>query len=103
MLRRLSRRETLVAGAGAFAAGLGLAADPARALNDYADQIKKFTGSQAPVEGRVKLELPELAENGNTVPLSVAVDGPMDEGTYVQEILVLAPANPNARVIRFRC
>jgi len=102
MLRRLSRRETLAAGAGAFAAGLGLAADPARALNDYADQIKKFTGGQVPVEGRVKLELPELAENGNTVPLSVTLDGPVDEGTYVQEILVLAPANPNARVIRFR-
>ena len=102
MLRRLSRRETLAASAGAFAAGLGLAAGPARALNDYADQIKKFTGGQTPVEGKVKLELPELAENGNTVPLSVALDGPTDEGTYVQEILVLAPANPNARVIRFR-
>jgi sulfur-oxidizing protein SoxY len=102
MLRRLNRREALTAGAGAFAAGLGLAAGPARALNDYADQIKEFTGGKAPVEGKVKLELPELAENGNTVPLSVAVDGPTDEGLYVQEILVVAPANPNARVIRFR-
>jgi len=102
MLRQLSRRETLTVGAGAFAAGLGLAASPARALNDYADQIKKFTGGKAPVEGRIKLELPELAENGNTVPLSVAVDGPTGEGTHVEEILVLAPANPNARVIQFR-
>jgi sulfur-oxidizing protein SoxY len=102
MLRQLSRRETLTVGAGAFAAGLGLAASPARALNDYADQIKKFTGGKAPIEGRIKLELPELAENGNTVPLSVAVDGPTGEGTHVEEILVLAPANPNARVIQFR-
>jgi len=102
MLQRLNRREALTAGAGALAAGLGLAAAPAHALNDYADQIKKFTGGKAPVEGGLKLELPELAENGNTVPLSVTVDGPMGEGTYVQEILVVAPANPNARVIRFR-
>jgi sulfur-oxidizing protein SoxY len=102
MLERLSRREALTAGAGALAAGLGLAAGPAYALNDYAEQIKQFTGGKAPVEGRVKLELPELAENGNTVPLSVAVIGPTDEGTHVEEILVLAPANPNARVIRFR-
>src|SRR5215468_11923228 len=102
MPRRLNRREALTAGAAAFAAGLGSAPGPARALNDYADQIKKFTGGQTPVAGKVKLELPELAENGNTVPLSVALDGPTDEGTYVQEILVLAPANPNARVIRFR-
>src|SRR5262249_9733095 len=45
-------------------------------------------------------ELPELAENGNTVPLSVAVLP--GEGAYVQEVLVVAPENPNARVIRFR-
>jgi sulfur-oxidizing protein SoxY len=102
MLRRLNRREALTAGAGVFAAGVGLAAGPARALNDYADQINKFTGGKTPVEGRVTLELPELAENGNTVPLSVAVDGEMGEGIHVQEILVVAPANPNGRVIRFR-
>jgi sulfur-oxidizing protein SoxY len=101
MSRRLNRREALAA-VGAFAAGVGSAAGPAHALNDYAEQIAKFTGGKMPVEGRVKLELPELAENGNTVPLSVAVDGPSGEGAYVQEILVVAPANPNARVIRFR-
>jgi len=98
----MNRREVLTAGAGALAAGMGLAAGPARAANDYADQIKAFTGGRTPVEGRMKLELPELAENGNTVPLSVAVDGPIGEGAHVQEILVVAPANPNARVIRFR-
>jgi sulfur-oxidizing protein SoxY len=99
MLRRLNRREALTAGAGALAASVGWAADSACA-NDYADQIKAFTGGRTPVEGGVRLELPELAENGNTVPLSVAVDAP--EGVHVQEILVVAPANPNARVIRFR-
>jgi sulfur-oxidizing protein SoxY len=99
--RRLNRRDALMAGAGALAAS-GLAASTARAANDYADQIKAFTGGRTPVEGRMKLELPELAENGNTVPLSVAVDGPLGDGAHVQEILVVAPANPNARVIRFR-
>jgi sulfur-oxidizing protein SoxY len=101
MSRRLNRREALATGV-AFVAGAGSTARPARALNDYAEQIVKFTSGTMPVEGRVKLELPELAENGNTVPLSVAVDGPNGEGVYVQEILVVAPANPNARVIRFR-
>jgi sulfur-oxidizing protein SoxY len=101
MLRRISRREALAAGTGAVTVGLGFA-EPALALNDYADQIKKFTGGKTPVEGRVRLELPELAENGNTVPLSVAVEGPTADGAHVEEILVVAPANPNARVIRFR-
>jgi sulfur-oxidizing protein SoxY len=100
MSKRLNRREALTAGAGAMAASVGLAAGPARALNDYADQIKAFTGGRSPAEGRMRLELPELAENGNTVPMSVAVESP--EGRQVQEILVLAPANPNARVLRFR-
>jgi sulfur-oxidizing protein SoxY len=100
--RRLNRREALTAGAGALAAGAGLAAGPARAVNDYAEQIKAFTGGRTPVEGGMKLDLPELAENGNTVPLSVAVNGPIGDGAHVQEILVVAPANPNARVIRFR-
>jgi sulfur-oxidizing protein SoxY len=99
MLRPLNRREALAAGAGALAAGVGLTADSARALNDYADQIKEFTGGRTPVESGMRLELPELAENGNTVPLSVAVDTPV--GAHVQEIVVFAPANPNARVIRF--
>ena len=102
MPRRLNRREALTAGAAAFAAGLGSAPGPARALNDYVDQITKFTGGKTPVEGKVRLELPELAENGNTVPLSVAVEGAAGEGAHVQEILVVAPENPNARVIRFR-
>jgi sulfur-oxidizing protein SoxY len=100
MWRRLNRREALTAGAAAMATGVGLAAGPARAANDYAEQIKAFTGGRTPVEGGVRLELPELAENGNTVPLSVAVDAP--DGAHVQEVLVLAPANPNARVIGFR-
>lgn len=102
MSRRLNRREALTAGAGALAAGVVLAAGPARAVNDYADQIRTFTGGRTPVEGRMKLDLPELAENGNTVPLSVAVDGPLADGVHAQEILVVAPENPNARVIRFR-
>jgi hypothetical protein len=53
MLRRLNRREALTAGAGALAASVGLATGPARALNDYADQIRQFTADRTPVEGRM--------------------------------------------------
>jgi sulfur-oxidizing protein SoxY len=97
----ISRRHAMAAGVGAVAAGFGLAAGPAHAANDYAEQIRKFTGGKQPVAGRIRLELPELAENGNTVSMSVAVDAPAGD-THVEEILVVAPANPNARVVRFR-
>jgi sulfur-oxidizing protein SoxY len=101
MPQGMTRREALAAGAGASIVGLGLASGRARA-NDYAEEIAKFTGGKAPREGRVTLELPEIAENGNTVPLAVAVDGATSGDVHVQEILVVAPANPNARVARFR-
>ena len=99
-----NRRQALAAaaGAGACAAGLGVAAGPALAVNDYAEQIIKFTGGTKPIGARVKLDLPELAENGNTVSMAVKVDGPMTAASHLEEILVLAPNNPNARVVRFR-
>lgn len=102
MSQGLNRRQALVAGAGLYAAGLGFAAGPALAANDYAEQIRKFTGGKMPIGARVKLDLPELAENGNTVSMAVTVDGPMTAERHLEEILVLAPNNPNARVVRFR-
>src|SRR5579864_743502 len=98
----LNRRQALAVGAGACAAGLGFTAGPGLAANNYAEEIKKFTRGKTPVEARVKLDLPELAENGNTVSMAVTVDGPMNADSHVEEILVLAPNNPNARVVRFR-
>jgi sulfur-oxidizing protein SoxY len=105
MSHGLNRRQALgaaaAAGAGVCAAGLGFAAGPALAVNGYAEEIIKFTGGMKPMGARVKLDLPELAENGNTVSMAVKVDGPMTE-SHLEEILVLAPNNPNARVVRFR-
>jgi sulfur-oxidizing protein SoxY len=98
----VDRRLALVIGAAAVAAGLGWPAGPAQAANDYADEMRKFTGGKEPVAANVRLELPELAENGNTVPLSVTVDGETTQGVRVEEILILAPNNPNARVALFR-
>ena len=62
------RRQALALGASALAAAFGALPAPAFAANDSADLIKKFTGGKQPAEGKVKLDLPEIAENGNTVP-----------------------------------
>jgi len=96
----LSRRQVLAGSAGALAAaGLGIA--PAQAANNAQDLIKAFTGGKTPTEGKVKLDLPEIAENGNTVPMTVTVDSPMTEQSHVTEVLVLADGNPNAGVATF--
>ena len=97
---RLSRREALAAGASAVAiASLGIA--PAKAANDSADLIRKFTGGKAATEGKVKLDLPEIAENGNTVPMTVMVESPMTDASHVTEVLVVGDGNPNGGMATF--
>jgi sulfur-oxidizing protein SoxY len=74
-----------------------MAAD-AETTNDAAKWIEKFTGGKEPAKGKVSLDLPEIAENGNTVPLTVSVESPMTADSYVKEIMILADGNPNAGV-----
>jgi sulfur-oxidizing protein SoxY len=49
--------------------------------------------------GRVKLEIPPLVENGNTVACAVAVESPMTETDYVKAIHVFNEKNPQPNVI----
>jgi sulfur-oxidizing protein SoxY len=98
-MRIVNRREALVLGAAALAAAASIA--PAQAANDAADLIKKFTGGKTAAEGKVKLDLPEIAENGNTVPMTVSVESPMSEQSYVTEVLVVGDGNPNAGMATF--
>lgn len=51
-----------------------------------------------PREGRVKIELPPLVENGNTVPFSVTVDSPMTEQDHVRSIHVFNEKNPQPNI-----
>ena len=97
-----NRRQALGIGAGALAAAaLGGSTLPALAKNDSEDLIKKFTGGKLPTEGKVKLDLPEIAENGNTVPMTVSVESPMSEQSHVTDVLVVADGNPRAGVVTF--
>ncbi len=99
----ISRRQALAVGAAAIAAAaLGQSVTPASAANNIDEMIKKFTGGATPAAGKVKLDLPEIAENGNTVPITVSVESPMTDKDYVSEVIVLADGNPNAGVATFR-
>jgi len=100
MTRRFNRREALATGAGLAGAVL-LGTPAAHAKNDSDEAIKKFTGGKAPAEGKVKLDLPEIAENGNTVPMTVTVESPMTEASHVTDVLVVANENPRSGVVTF--
>ena len=54
------------------------------------------------MQGKVKLDLPEIAENGNTVPMNVAVESPMTEQSHVTDLMIVADRNPRAGVVTFR-
>jgi sulfur-oxidizing protein SoxY len=97
----VSRRQALVLGAGTVAAAVGGLPTPALAKNDAEELIKAFAGGKTLEQGKIKLDLPEIAENGNTVPMTVSVESPMTEQSYVSEVLVLADGNPRAGVARF--
>lgn len=101
-LIHFNRRQALAVGVGTVAAAMICgSAGPAFAANDSDDLIKKFTGGKAPSQGRVKLDLPEIAENGNTVPMTVSVESPMTEQSHVTDVLIVADENPRAAVATF--
>src|SRR6266851_2571301 len=105
MSRDTSRREFLLT-AGA-AAGLGLASviavEPARATPVAMEEaIRKVIGAARVTPGRVKLDVPPLVENGNTVPLAVSVESPMTEADHVRAIHVFTEKNPQPDVVSFR-
>jgi sulfur-oxidizing protein SoxY len=100
MTFNLNRRQLLAASIGTLAAAGGCC-DLAYAKNDAEETIKRFTGGKQPAAGKVKLDLPEIAENGNTVPMAVSVDSPMTEQSHVTDVLVVADENPRAGVAMF--
>ena len=67
----------------------------------FEDAYKKLVGDRKPTETRVKLDMPDLAENGNMVPFSVAVESPMTGAEYVKSITILSTGNPQPVIATF--
>lgn len=63
--------------------------------------IAKITGGAPLKSGRVQLQIPVLADNGNSVSLRVAVDSPMTAADHVKSIHLFAPKNPRPNVANF--
>jgi sulfur-oxidizing protein SoxY len=101
MAARFDRRQVLALGTGAVAFATW-GGSTAHAANDAQDIIDKFTGGKKAAEGKVRLDLPEIAENGNTVPMTVSVESPMTEQSHVTDVLIVADGNPRGGVATFR-
>lgn len=80
------------------AAGLTLAVLPApvgAAESETLEElVRRVTDGAQPVETGVRLDIPALVENGNSVDVRIAVDSPMTEAAHVRWIHLIADRNP---------
>jgi sulfur-oxidizing protein SoxY len=100
-----TRRDVLKI-AGALAAGcVAVHVSPDTARADPAEMraaVAGMVGEARINAGRVKLDIPPLVENGNTVPCTVTVESPMTAADHVKAIHVFAERNPQPNVISVR-
>ena len=66
-----------------------------------ASAIRQVVGDAVVRTGKVKLDVPPLVENGNTVPMTVSVDNPMTPENHVKSIHVFNEKNPQPNVGNF--
>ena len=67
-----------------------------------ADAIKKLYDGKAMSDGRIKLDVPPIAENGLVVPINIEVESPMTDADYVKAVHVFADGNPLPNVVSYR-
>lgn len=92
-----TRRDFLIAaGSIAIAAAAGRASATPAAMQDA---IRRVVGTTPVRRGKVRIDLSPLVDNGNAVPLAVAIDSPMTPADHVKAIHVFAERNPLPNVL----
>lgn len=97
-----SRRQFLATGG---IAALAAALAPRMAFADekaVAEEIRKAFGDKPQAAGRIKLDVPQIAENGLVVPINIDVESPMTADDFVKAVHVFADGNPLPRVVTYR-
>ena len=97
--RGATRREALAVGAGLASALVMRRAEATPA--EMEEAIRAFAGEAEVRPGKIKLDVPLLVENGNSVPLTVAVDSPMTPSDHVRKIGIFNEKNPQPNVANF--
>lgn len=95
-------RRAVLGGCALVPIALPMAALGASPDDQLATAIREATNGAAVRQGRVALTMPELAENGNSVALTVAVDSPMTAADHVRQVHILSEKNPIAGIARFK-
>ena len=95
----MKRRRFLATAVGAIA--WPASAQRFQPAQDIRPLIAEITRGAQPSAGGIEVELPQIAENGNSVPMRVRVPSPMTEADHVKAIHILAERNPRPRVASF--
>jgi sulfur-oxidizing protein SoxY len=95
----LTRRHVL---GGAAALGAWVHVGPASAVSDELTAAVSAYAAGATVQrGKVRLDIAELVDNGNVVPLTVTVDSAMTASDHVRAIAIFNEKNPQREVAKF--
>jgi sulfur-oxidizing protein SoxY len=99
--RTPSRRSVMIGGSVAALATILAPRLAAASPAQVEAEINKLYAGKSLAEGKIKLDLPTIAENGLVVPLGFEVESPMTEKDHVKAVHVFADGNPNAGVASF--
>ena len=101
----VDRRTFVVLATGAAAGAVMALSGTVRAATseEVEKAIQRAIGDKSPKsgEGVIDLEVPQIAENGSTVPIGVSVDSPMTDEDHVTAVHIFALGNPNPDVVSF--
>lgn len=96
------RREFLFAAGALALAGSGFWPASAVATTEEAKAAIKEIAAGAPLkQGRVKLQIPSVADNGARVPVTVSVDGPVTAADHAVIIHIISDGNPFPETVSF--
>lgn len=93
------RRQVLAITVGL--AGWSILPSATAAADELAAAVAAFAGGAKVSPGKVKLDIAELVDNGNVVPITVTVDSPMTAASHVKTIAVFNEKNPQRDVAKF--
>ena len=98
-----NRRRVLLTSAALGGSVLLISVRPAKAatVGDLASVVAAYAGGATVSAGKVKLQVSELVDNGNVVPITITVDSPMSAASHVKAIALFNEKNPQREVAKF--
>ncbi len=93
----MKRREFL----GGIAGSLALPRAALAQVDPLDPLVWVVTNGAAVKQGKVTVVLPQLADNGNSVPIRITVDSPMTEADHVKSIHLYSEKNPVRNMANF--